>query len=448
MDPTYPAFPILAFIAFILVLVPFPWHLQAWNAGTCLFMVWTAMALLNLFINSLIWHNNALDWAPIWCDISTRVTLASGIGLNAASLCISRRLYHIAACQSVSSSPRDRRRALITDLLIAVGIPLLQLPLHIIVNGHRYDILEDVGCVVVTYNTVPAYPLSFLWPNIICLTSVVYCFLTLRSFLRRRAQFNQFLASSSSLNANRYFRLMALASVEIFVNIPISSYGLYLNLTRSKVQPWISWDDTHFDWFTVDQFPALLWRANSDMVAVVELQRWATVIIALVFFGFFGFAEEAKKHYRGLAVHLGFQKKKSALKPLQLPLYNKASPLSPSRPKRSDSMASSTVIATSSYGGCVKGSPYAKAPPYDEEFHIVDARSEEIAFAVFSPSSSPTAVAYPPSPVLSPSPQPHSVYTVPSLSAFPDPPSTFQASMSISPPEPALPKYSRFSAGF
>jgi len=69
IDPTYPAFSILSFIGFILVLIPLPWHLQAWNSGTCLFMFWTALGSLNMFINSIIWHNNAIDWAPVWCDI-------------------------------------------------------------------------------------------------------------------------------------------------------------------------------------------------------------------------------------------------------------------------------------------------------------------------------------------------------------------------------------------
>ncbi len=46
--------------------------------------------------------------------------------------------------------------------------------LDLIVNGHRYDILEDVGCFLVTYNTVPAYPLTFIWTNVLCFISVIY----------------------------------------------------------------------------------------------------------------------------------------------------------------------------------------------------------------------------------------------------------------------------------
>lgn len=68
-DPAYPAYPILAILGAVMVLTPLPWHFQAWNAGTCLFMIWTAIACLNLAVNAIVWNNNALNVAPVWCDI-------------------------------------------------------------------------------------------------------------------------------------------------------------------------------------------------------------------------------------------------------------------------------------------------------------------------------------------------------------------------------------------
>ncbi|KAJ7182471.1 pheromone A receptor-domain-containing protein [Mycena crocata] len=115
--------------------------------------------------------------------------------------------------------------------------------------------------------------------------------------MKRRAQFNQFLSASPSLTAHRYFPLMALATIELLFNTPIS-YGLYLNITQSPIQPWISWDNTHFDFGGIEQMPAVLWRSSQQTVIAVELNRWAQVFCALVFFAFFGFAAEASKHYR------------------------------------------------------------------------------------------------------------------------------------------------------
>ncbi|KAJ7323223.1 pheromone A receptor-domain-containing protein [Mycena albidolilacea] len=247
----------------------------------------------------MIWADSVEDVAPLWCDISTRLIVGITVAIPAASLCINRRLYKIAACQTVSTSQAEKRRAVLVDLAIGLGIPFVQMPLQFVVQGHRYNILENVGCFPATYNVTLAYPLTYLWPNVINLISACYAILTLRAFLRRRAQFAQFLASGSTgITATRYFRLMALASLELLLNLPSSTYGLYLTASRSAVAPWISWDDTHAFFNRIGQAPAIFWRADAHEQTTVELSRWASVVCALVFFAFFGFAAEARKHYR------------------------------------------------------------------------------------------------------------------------------------------------------
>ncbi|TBU56143.1 pheromone A receptor-domain-containing protein [Dichomitus squalens] len=297
-DPTYPAFPLLAFLGAIVVLIPLPWHFQAWNAGTCLFMIWTALACVNLGINSIVWNNNVINSAPVWCDISSRIIVAVAVAVPAASLCIQRRLYNIASVKTVNMTRAEKRRGIIIDLAIGGGVPVLQIVFQYIVSGHRFDIYEGIGCYVYTYNTPLAYPFSFLWPLVIAMISGCYCVLTLINFFRRRAQFNAYLTSNSSLTANRYFRLMAIASLEIVCTIPISAYGLYLNLTSGTMNPWISWEDTHFNYSKVNQFPAVIWRADTTAVISFELSRWLAPFCAFVFFAFFGFAQEARIHYR------------------------------------------------------------------------------------------------------------------------------------------------------
>lgn len=69
VDPTYPLFSVFAFCTFFLVLIPLPLHVQAWNVGTCAYITWVAVACLLEFINSVVWRNNVLNLAPVWCDI-------------------------------------------------------------------------------------------------------------------------------------------------------------------------------------------------------------------------------------------------------------------------------------------------------------------------------------------------------------------------------------------
>lgn len=76
--------------------------------------------------------------------------------------------------------------------------------------------------------------------------------------------------------------------------MPLSTYGLYFNFAD---YPWVSWADTHFDFFIVDTISAVIWRLNRTSVVNLELGRWALVFCGLLFFGFFGFTEESRKNY-------------------------------------------------------------------------------------------------------------------------------------------------------
>lgn len=303
-EPPNYVYSIFSFIGFLLCCIPFPWHFEAWNTGTCLYMFWTGLGCLNFFINSIVWNKNVLNWAPVWCDISARFITGLNVAIPAASLCINRRLYLIATVQSVTTTKAEKHRAVMTDLGIGLGIPIMEMILQYIVQGHRFNIFEDVGCYPFTYNTPPAYPLVFTWPVIIGMISACYTSLTIRALAKRRAEFNEMLAGVNNLNSSRYLRLMGLASVELLLGIPWTSYtSLYLNIhasgaSESGINPWISWENVHSNFFYVGQFPAFEWKSTHTMVVTLELARWACVMCAFIFFGFFGFAQEARKNYR------------------------------------------------------------------------------------------------------------------------------------------------------
>ena len=121
--------------------------------------------------------------------------------------------------------------------------------------------------------------------------------LTLMSFLRRQAQFGRFLSSNSSLSASRYFRLMALACTEMICTTPLAVFLIIINATTVPVAPWISWENTHYDFGRIGQIPAVIWRSDKYAVIGCILTQWSCVICAFIFFIFFGFAAEARKHY-------------------------------------------------------------------------------------------------------------------------------------------------------
>ncbi|RDB18160.1 Pheromone B alpha 2 receptor [Hypsizygus marmoreus] len=362
-DPTYPLFPVFSFLGFFLTLIPLPWHIQAWNSGTCAFMIWTGMTCLIEFTNSLVWRGNVNNVAPIWCDISSKLILGVSVGIPAATLCISRRLYTITSVQTVSVTRDDKRRMIIGDLCIAVGIPVLIMILHVVVQPHRFDILEDIGCFPAVYNTLPAYFLYFMWPPLLAVVSLVYSALTLRSFWIRRMQFNQLISSKTSMNPGRYLRLMLLALIDMVCSIPLSVYSIYGANKGVGLAPWISWEDTHFNFGRIAFVPAIFWRSDPSFQTSVEMTRWLPVFCAFLFFGLFGFASEARNQYINtfwwVAKRIGISrplpgtsiraslpgwKKAPALSPSSahgsLPVYTPRSPL-PKKRHRADSLSSS-----------------------------------------------------------------------------------------------------------
>jgi hypothetical protein len=87
-----------------------------------------------------------IDRAPVYCDIcksldesplenplihrhptATRIQVALNVAIPACSLCINRRLYKIATMKAVVFTSSEKRRAVIYDLVISVGIPILQI---------------------------------------------------------------------------------------------------------------------------------------------------------------------------------------------------------------------------------------------------------------------------------------------------------------------------------
>ncbi|KAF9265062.1 pheromone receptor [Marasmius fiardii PR-910] len=296
-DPAFPYFPILALLTSILVLIPLPWHLQQWNAGTCLFMLWSSIICLISFVNSLIWHGNVNNIAPVWCDISSQIILASNAGIAAATVCISRRLYMITALRGFYATREERRRALGKDLSISIGIPVLVCILHFIVQPYRFDILEDIGCYPSTYNSILAYVLHYMWPIAMGLISFMYGCLALRLYHIRRAEISRLMAGgkqdSTSLTVSRYFRLIILALIHVMCTIPTGAFAIYSGATKMNPQDSL----THRNWERVRTISSEEWRGDVIWQGMVEINRWMAVFCGLVFFLLFGFAVEARKSY-------------------------------------------------------------------------------------------------------------------------------------------------------
>ncbi|KAH9976783.1 pheromone A receptor-domain-containing protein [Lactifluus volemus] len=290
------AYTVCSFIGIVLSVIPLYWHLQAWNTGTCMYMIWTALGCLIYFINSILWRGNVLDKAPIYCDIVTRLQVGIGIGIPACTLCMYRRLYKVLVRQAGAVTRDEKRRIVIVDLLITAGLPILAMGLQYIVTPYSYGIFEDLGCQMLSSFTVPAILLFNAWPLVIGCVSFVYCSMILYHFIKRKRKLAEVLAPHQGLQRNRYIRLMLLCCSEMIIVVPYSSFLLSYTLKSGLYK--FSWSLLRHNYTHVPQYSTTEWQSNPVEHVILEVDAWSLVYCSFAFFAFFGFAEEARDHYR------------------------------------------------------------------------------------------------------------------------------------------------------
>ncbi|KAJ8502460.1 hypothetical protein ONZ45_g11739 [Pleurotus djamor] len=204
--------PIASIICAILVLIPLPWHWRAGTVATISIIAWLFLANLINAVNSIIWRDNVIIQATIWCDITTKITVGCTFALPAALFCLCMHLERVSSIRQVSTTVKDKRRRQIVDSLLCFGVPAIFMALHYIVQGHRFDIVQFFGCRPTTYVSLPALFIMWIPPLLFSFGALIFAALAFRNFWRRRVMFALHLQNSNSaLTPSRYFRLIAMS---------------------------------------------------------------------------------------------------------------------------------------------------------------------------------------------------------------------------------------------
>ncbi|TDL15314.1 STE3-like pheromone receptor [Rickenella mellea] len=292
LHPAYPFFSIMIFLSFVASLVPWAW-IKRDNIGILFLSLWLAMACLNQFVNSIIWYGNTRNSVPVWCDISSRLIVGLAVAIPGSIMCMVRRLYHVCSMKTFLLTPTQAIiLALIEDLSICLGIPILQMDLEYIVEVNRYNIIEDIGCYPAPYNTWLAYVLSYSWPVILGAVTAVY------SGMQHRFHANFLIIIHLSSQRKHYLRLVILALLEITFATPFAVVVMVFDLTIFPVLPYISWENIHSNYSVVNEVPAVLWHSDLRIAVLTEMTQWILVLCAVTFFGVFGFSGEAMNAYK------------------------------------------------------------------------------------------------------------------------------------------------------
>jgi Pheromone A receptor len=183
-----------------------------------------------------------------------------------------------------------------------------------IVTPYSYGIFEDLGCQTLSSFTVPAILLFNAWPLVIGCVSFVYCCtyalltspslpqaylstaMILYHFIKRKRKLTEVMASHQGLQRNRYIRLMLLCCSEMLITVPYSSFLLFYAFKHGLTK--FSWSTLRHNYTHVPQYSTIEWQSDPVEYAIVEVNVWSFVYCAFIFFAFFGFAADARDHYR------------------------------------------------------------------------------------------------------------------------------------------------------
>ncbi|KAJ6484726.1 fungal pheromone STE3G-protein-coupled receptor, partial [Mycena sanguinolenta] len=275
------------------------WQVERWNVGTLWYIFWISLSCITQYFNSVVWAGNTNNSAPAWCEISIRVAMGTSVGIPAASMCINRRLYEIARLPPTDEVKKaQHRRAIIIDLVVCGILPAIYILLQLAVQRHRFNILEDVGCVADFYDALATYFIAYSPPALLNFGSLVFTVLALRALAAARANIAEVLAPYKGLTHSRFLRLVSLTFAILFFSSPAALLNIAANATAAALATEVSGGASPFGFGVIARIPRSIWASNETNLFTVELGRWLAPACALFFFAFHGFAGDAREHYK------------------------------------------------------------------------------------------------------------------------------------------------------
>lgn len=295
----HPEFPPVAFLAALSLLLTLPWHWRAQNVATLSIIAWLFILNVVYGVDAMIWANNVNIVIPVWCDITSKIIIGSTFALPSACLCICIHLEHVASVHRAKSPLSDKRVRQLFELFMCFGLPMCFMGLHYIVQGHRFDIIEEYGCRPTTYVSIPAIFLIWVPPLLLSTIALGFACASFVHFMRRRFTFARHLDTSrNGLTTSRYLRLMLMAVVEMIWNIAVTSYTLWFSTV--DMRPWTNWDDVHSNFSRIDLYAT----AFTPQIVLTNfyLIWWIVPTSTFIFVAFFAFGKDAVNEYTACIV--------------------------------------------------------------------------------------------------------------------------------------------------
>ena len=150
----------------------------------------------------------------------------------------------------------------------------------IIVQNHRFDLLQEFGCVPSIYPSTPAIFLVWMPPLIICSITFVFATLAVWSHIRRNPLISDRAGLPSRVITITFLRPLLMASAICVLVFSVSIFDIQARTSASHgLLPWISWSHVHSDLAHVRVIDA----SQALDAARIEVSWWLIPTSSMVF---------------------------------------------------------------------------------------------------------------------------------------------------------------------
>ncbi|PFH48843.1 hypothetical protein AMATHDRAFT_5425 [Amanita thiersii Skay4041] len=291
----HPELPIVSYISAILVILPLVWE---WGQDNVVMISFAApLIVCNIFdgTNAIIWGDKVRVIAPVWCDIGTKILIGGTVALPGSCCLLNMRLAKYSSRNPLNRSRFWRIGEKVIEI-ICLNYPPFYIGYHYVVQDHRFDIVEDIGCGPVIYPSIPAVFLMWVPPLSFLVGSWIFLLFNLRNVWRIRYSLGKHLQekSGSTLFASRFLRLMSLGIVLSGWATAVLVFRMWFTM-KDGLKPWPGIRKLHHNFGFIGQLTSDAVPAKD--LRLIFLTYWIIPITAILLSGHFLYGEDAKQQY-------------------------------------------------------------------------------------------------------------------------------------------------------
>ncbi|VDB88615.1 unnamed protein product [Peniophora sp. CBMAI 1063] len=309
MVPGYPIIPVTAFVssALLLLVLISSAERRSWNFGLTVLCVCVFVENFCGAIETVMWKDNADVKLYTFCDFISRWQMFTGVVKPACTLVITRKLHKVASMEGLRSTDGQKRFDLWFDLTILLFIPaIIAGPIYYVVQGVRFVVIEGYGCTNNLDGSFLAIILIQLCRLFFPLYSIsVYCPRIFWTFYKHNKSVNRFLNTNGHVSRSRFFRVLAIGSLDIFITLPQGilvtvdmciSVALGPRKEGSGSRWYGGWEGVHSRWEPYSVSLQELW-ASRFSTYTVNYSAWTSIVLAFALFALFGLTKAARASY-------------------------------------------------------------------------------------------------------------------------------------------------------